>query len=70
MNNPEQSEIEALVRKIAHIVGDSSAAHQAIQELERRRSDGQEAWLTQVGRTWIVNSINHHEAIRRDEKSE
>lgn len=68
MTPPEPSEIEASVRRIAHIVGNNSAAHQAIQELERRRSSGQEAWLTQVGRTWLVNSISHHKAIRRDEK--
>lgn len=48
------SKVETFARRIANIMGDSSAAAHALREMERRRNCGKRAWIGFDGRTWIV----------------
>ena len=52
---------EALAERIAHIIGESSAAANALKELKRQRESGRTAWLTQHGRVWCVHSRSPNE---------
>jgi hypothetical protein len=45
---------EALARRMAHILGQSSAAQQAIDAAEQSRANGIPAAVIQHGRTWVV----------------
>lgn len=49
-------ETEVVAKRIAFIIGESSAAASAIKELERRRESGLDAWLEQSGQFWLVHS--------------
>jgi len=51
------SDAEALARQIAYIIGPSSAAQSAINELERKRRTGQPAYIHKVGNSWIVQTV-------------
>lgn len=45
---------EALARQLADILGPSSAAAQAVAELDRRRRNGEDAFIARLGKTWLV----------------
>lgn len=47
-------EPEELVRRVAAILGPSSAAAKALAELERRRASGEDAIILKDDRLWIV----------------
>jgi hypothetical protein len=49
-------EAEALARRIAAIMGEASAAAKAVSEVDRRRSEGLEAWIESATGVWIVRS--------------
>lgn len=51
------SDAESLARQIAYIIGPSSAAQSAINELERKRRTGQPAYIHKVGNSWIVQTV-------------
>jgi hypothetical protein len=55
MSEPYISEGEELARRVAKVMGESSAAAAAIADLEQRRADGiSHAWIEWDGRTWWV----------------
>ena len=45
---------ERIVRRIAGIMGQSSAAAQAIRDFERRRNAGEMVAFYRQGRAWVV----------------
>jgi hypothetical protein len=45
---------EAHARRVAHILGESSAAAEALQELDQRRRAGEDVGIFLVGPRWIV----------------
>lgn len=47
---------EELARRVAKIIGESSAAADAIRDLESRRANGVSASLSFDGRTWWVRA--------------
>ena len=47
-------EQEDLARRSAHILGDSSAAASALDELERRRVSGEDVSIYLIDRVWVV----------------
>jgi len=54
----EPSAEEEMARKVAHIIGEQSAAARALREMDRRRSEGHGAWITYDGKTWFVGSVS------------
>jgi len=45
---------EMLCRRVAHIMGESSGAAQAIKCLEAKRAEGMDAWVWNEGNKWLV----------------
>lgn len=45
---------EEAAHRIAHAVGVTSAAKRALGELEKRRSDGEDAVIWRDGKRWVV----------------
>lgn len=52
----EQKFAEALCQRIAGIMGEQSAAAQAIRDLNKRRAAGQVAWIESSKGMWLVGS--------------
>ncbi len=52
--DPADVSAEELARQCADILGPSSASAQAIAELERRKKDGEDAFIARLGKTWLV----------------
>jgi hypothetical protein len=50
------NDIEKLAQKVTHIIGKSSAAANALTELQRQRKLGNEAWLEKHNQVWFVLS--------------
>ena len=48
---------EDAARRIAHIVGVTSAARSALAELDRRREAGEDAVIWRDGKRWIVGPL-------------
>lgn len=57
------SDDEALARQVAYIIGPSSAAQSAINELERKRRTGQPAYIHKVGNAWIVQTVRPNDKL-------
>lgn len=49
---------EDAARRVAHIVGPSSAAAKAIAELERRRAAGERAYVLRHKQSWLVGPMS------------
>ncbi len=45
---------DATAKRIAHILGDQSGMAQAIRDVERRRSEGEEAYIWKAGTMILV----------------
>lgn len=58
-------DIEKLARTSAHILGESSAAAMALNELERRRKAGEDVAIFMHKRSWIVGPSEHAAALSR-----
>lgn len=54
---------EDAARRVAHIMGESSAAALAVKELERRRSAGDSAYIIRGRTSWYVGTIRAAAAI-------
>ncbi len=49
---------EAVLARTAHILGESSAAHQALLDAERRRQAGQDVVIVMAGKSLLVVNIH------------
>lgn len=54
MCDSDRQDQESLARRMAYILGESSAAAQALKLLDSLRSEGKRAWIYLHQRTWIV----------------
>lgn len=50
------SDMEALARQVAYIMGDSCAAAQALRKVDACRAKGGQADIMLVGNTWVVGT--------------
>ncbi len=48
---------EEAARRVAEIMGPFSASAKAIAELEKRRAAGEDAYIVNDGKTWLVGQF-------------